>query len=90
MVEVHSLKALRAWLNARAGWLFLAGLGMVAAWNWRKWRQDRALALRLRAQKPEPVQLQSRPKVSVLVAVGLLVSGAFYFRRMEKTFADAV
>ncbi len=26
--------------------------------------------------------------VSALVAVGLLVSGAFYFRRMEKTFAD--
>ena len=25
-----------------------------------------------------------------LVAVGLLVSGAFYFRRMEKTFADVV
>jgi lipopolysaccharide transport system permease protein len=28
--------------------------------------------------------------VSALVAVGLLVSGAFYFRRMEKTFADVV
>ena len=26
--------------------------------------------------------------VSALVAVGLLISGAFYFRRMEKTFAD--
>jgi lipopolysaccharide transport system permease protein len=28
--------------------------------------------------------------VSAVVAVGLLVSGAFYFRRMEKTFADVV
>ncbi|MBC7185498.1 MAG: ABC transporter permease [Calditrichaeota bacterium] len=28
--------------------------------------------------------------VSSLVAVALLVSGAFYFRRMEKTFADVV
>jgi lipopolysaccharide transport system permease protein len=28
--------------------------------------------------------------VSALVAVGLLVSGMFYFRRMEKTFADLV
>ena len=28
--------------------------------------------------------------VSALVAVGLLVSGVFYFRRMEKTFADVV
>lgn len=28
--------------------------------------------------------------VSALVAVGLLVSGAFYFRRMEKTYADVV
>jgi lipopolysaccharide transport system permease protein len=28
--------------------------------------------------------------VSALVAVGLLLSGAFYFRRMEKTFADVV
>jgi lipopolysaccharide transport system permease protein len=28
--------------------------------------------------------------VSALMAVGLLVSGAYYFRRMEKTFADVV
>jgi len=28
--------------------------------------------------------------VSALVGVGLLISGAFYFRRMEKTFADVV
>jgi ABC-type polysaccharide/polyol phosphate export permease len=27
---------------------------------------------------------------SGLVAIGLLLSGAFYFRRMEKTFADVV
>jgi lipopolysaccharide transport system permease protein len=34
---------------------------------------------------PGPIVL-----VSALMAVGLLVSGAFYFRRMEKTFADVV
>ena len=28
--------------------------------------------------------------VSALVAVGLLISGAYYFRRMERTFADVV
>ncbi len=28
--------------------------------------------------------------VSSLVAVGLLISGLFYFRRLEKTFADVV
>ena len=28
--------------------------------------------------------------ISALVAVGLMVSGAFYFRRVEKTFADVV
>ncbi len=28
--------------------------------------------------------------VSTLVSLGILVSGAFYFRRMEKTFADVV
>ncbi len=35
--------------------------------------------------KPGPIVL-----VSVLVAIVLLVSGAYYFRRMEKTFADIV
>jgi lipopolysaccharide transport system permease protein len=34
---------------------------------------------------PGPIVL-----VSALVAVGLLIGGAFYFRRMEKTFADVV
>jgi hypothetical protein len=28
--------------------------------------------------------------VSALVTLGLLVSGAYYFRRMERTFADVV
>jgi lipopolysaccharide transport system permease protein len=28
--------------------------------------------------------------VSALVALGLLISGAYYFRRMEKSFADIV
>jgi cellulose synthase/poly-beta-1,6-N-acetylglucosamine synthase-like glycosyltransferase len=56
------------WLNAQAGWLFLAGLALVALWNWQKWRQDRALARQLRERKPPPVELRATPKVSVLVA----------------------
>jgi lipopolysaccharide transport system permease protein len=28
--------------------------------------------------------------ISIGVAIALLVSGAFYFRRMEKTFADTI
>jgi lipopolysaccharide transport system permease protein len=28
--------------------------------------------------------------VSAVVSVGLLLTGAFYFRRMERTFADVV
>ncbi len=28
--------------------------------------------------------------VSALAAVAILISGAYYFRRMEKTFADVV
>jgi hypothetical protein len=28
--------------------------------------------------------------VSALVALGWLIGGVFYFRRMEKTFADVV
>jgi len=34
---------------------------------------------------PGPIVL-----VSALVAVMILISGAYYFRRMEKTFADVV
>jgi hypothetical protein len=28
--------------------------------------------------------------VSTLIALGLLISGALYFRRLERTFADVV
>jgi len=62
------LKALWGWLNTHAGWLFLGGLGVVALWNGYKWRQDQALALRLRERELEPIELKSTPKVSVLVA----------------------
>ena len=65
---MEGLKALREWLNAQAGWLFLVGLFIATLWNWWKWRQDRALAFKLRDRNPEPVQLQATPKVSVLVA----------------------
>jgi lipopolysaccharide transport system permease protein len=37
---------------------------------------------------------QTRPGLTVIfslfVSIGLLISGAYYFRRMEKTFADVV
>jgi len=65
---MNTLTTLWNWLNVHAGWLFLGGLVVVAAWNWWKWRQDRALALKLRDHKPEPVHLAATPKVSVLVA----------------------
>ena len=61
-------------------WRTLYGLnpmvGVVEGFRWALLGADTA---------PGPVVL-----VSAVVAVGLLVSGAFYFRRMEKTFADVV
>jgi lipopolysaccharide transport system permease protein len=39
----------------------------------------------LGSQPPGPMMV-----LSVLVTIILLISGAFYFRRMEKTFADVV
>lgn len=62
------LKHLWTWLDRHATWLLCGGLAGITAWNWRKWRQDRELALRLERQKPEPVKLKASPKVSVLVA----------------------
>lgn len=60
------------------GWLL--GLnpmaGVVEGFRWALLSTDTA---------PGPIII-----VSSLVALGLLVSGAFYFRRMEKTFADVV
>ena len=51
--------------------IFLLALAAVAVWNWRQWRNDRALALRLRASReplPAHGSLLTAPKVSVLVA----------------------
>ena len=56
------------WLNQHAGWLFATGLALVALWNWRACRRDRALAERLRAETPEPAALGATLRVSVLVA----------------------
>ncbi len=50
--------------------------GVVEGFRWALLGADTA---------PGPIIL-----VSSIVAVALLVSGAFYFRRMEKTFADVV
>jgi len=61
-------------------WRLLYGLnpmaGVVEGFRW---------ALLGRGNAPGPMLA-----VSVLVTVVLLVSGAYYFRRMEKTFADVV
>ncbi len=61
-------------------WRTLYGLnpmvGVVEGFRWALLGTDTA---------PGPMVL-----VSSLVALALLVSGAFYFRRMEKTFADVV
>ena len=50
--------------------------GVIEGFRWALLNTDTA---------PGPIVL-----VSALVALGLLVSGAFYFRRMERTFADVV
>ena len=61
-------------------WRTLYGLnpmvGVVEGFRWALLGADTA---------PGPAVL-----LSAVVSVGLLVSGAFYFRRMEKTFADVV
>jgi lipopolysaccharide transport system permease protein len=61
-------------------WRTLYGLnpmvGVVEGFRWALLGTDTA---------PGPIIV-----VSSLVAIGLLVSGAYYFRRMEKTFADVV
>ena len=63
-----------------AKWRILYGLnpmvGVVEGFRW---------ALLGTGTRPEPMIL-----VSSLAAVFLLVSGAYYFRRMERTFADVV
>jgi lipopolysaccharide transport system permease protein len=51
-------------------------VGVVEGFRWALLGTDTA---------PGPVII-----VSTLAALSLLVSGAFYFRRMEKTFADVV
>jgi lipopolysaccharide transport system permease protein len=61
-------------------WRTLYGLnpmaGVIEGFRWALLGTDTA---------PGPIII-----VSALTALGLLVSGAFYFRRMEKTFADIV
>jgi lipopolysaccharide transport system permease protein len=61
-------------------WRTLYGInpmvGVVEGFRWALLGSDTA---------PGPIII-----VSALAAVGLLVSGAYYFRRMEKTFADVV
>ena len=61
-------------------WRLLYGLnpmaGVVEGFRW---------ALLGKSEGPGPMLT-----VSVLVTLVLLVSGAYYFRRMEKTFADVV
>ena len=61
-------------------WRLLYGLnpmaGVVEGFRW---------ALLGRGTGPGPMLA-----VSVLITVVLLISGAYYFRRMEKTFADLI
>jgi len=61
-------------------WRTLYGLnpmaGVVGGFRWALLGTETA---------PGPIIL-----VSAIVSVGLLISGAYYFRRMEKTFADVV
>lgn len=52
-----------------AGAILVGGLAVVAAYNAWKWREDRALALRLRAARQRPAEtIPAGPRVSILVA----------------------
>lgn len=55
-------------INARAGLLFVVGLGGVCAFTWRKWNSDSAFAHELRAKTAETPMLNRTPRVSILVA----------------------
>jgi glycosyltransferase involved in cell wall biosynthesis len=55
-------------IQRHSGKLLLAGLLAVASHNWRRWQHDKALADRLRDQRPATPKLDRTPKVSVLVA----------------------
>jgi len=73
---MNILRTLWNHLNEYATHLLVVGLGAAILWNWRQWRQDRALALRLQAMHPaspapllpSPQRPCPLPKVSVLVA----------------------
>lgn len=54
--------------NQHAGALFLIGCASVAAYNWRLWQRDRALAKKLRDNQLPVPRLARHPKVSALVA----------------------
>lgn len=68
IVVTAILKQLTQTANRNVAPLFALGLAAVAAYNWRQWRRDRALAERLRDERPPLPELARLPKVSVLVA----------------------
>ena len=69
MLIARGLRRVCVAINDSADLLLAAGLVGVAAYNLAKWREDRALAQRLRAElaKPAPAPRQT-PRVSILVA----------------------
>ncbi|MBN1261355.1 MAG: glycosyltransferase [Anaerolineae bacterium] len=54
------------WLNARAGWLFVAGVAAAAVWNWRAQQQDQKRLQRLQ-HTSVPTLADPGPQVSVLL-----------------------
>ena len=55
-------------VRSNVGWIVVAGLAGIAAWNYREWLQDRALAANLRKHRPQQLMLETTPRVSILVA----------------------
>lgn len=75
------------------GWEILNGInpmaGVIEGFRWALLHNVRGL----QEGAPPPLtdmQILQLTSLSFVVAVALLVSGAFYFKRMERTFADVV
>ncbi len=65
---LQMLSQINQMVNRAAGKLLFIGLAGVGIYNWRLWQRDRALAVRLRNERPSVPALSRTPQVSALVA----------------------
>lgn len=77
------------------GWEVLNGInpmaGVVEGFRWALLHNVRGTLPNTNAIAPlTDMQILQLTSISMVVAVVILVSGAFYFKRMERTFADVV